>query len=172
MSSPPIPLSPAPVTRRTAEVRVHDSVMRYHRTGHGRPVLILLPNGEAGLDQLWPGLLDLLAARFRVIVPEVEATGGDVARWLGAFLEGLGVTDAGIIATDSFCMPCLELALRDADQVTRVVLVPGGSASETGLGGTLGTRPGGAGVPLLVVRRDLPTEEALAMVSRFLGIEG
>ena len=153
-----------------AEVRAHDHVMRYRRSGIGRVVLVL--RSDDGPEALWPELADALAARFRLIVPEVPAADPDVAAWLTDFLEGLGMGGVAVVATDQLCIPALELALLDSDQVTRVVLVPGGRAEETGLDGSLATTTRTASVPLLVVRRGLSAPEALPLVTRFLAGDG
>jgi hypothetical protein len=142
--------------------------MRYRRSGSGRAVLVLCAGCA---EPLWPELAGALAARFRLIVPEVPR-GADVAAWLAHFLEGLGAAGVTVVAADGFCLPALELALLGADQVARVVLVPGredgdGEAALDGvLGVALGTSAGA--VPLLVVRRGLPAGEALPAVTRFL----
>ncbi len=149
-----------------AEVRAHDHVMRYRRSGAGRAVLVLR-SGD-GPEPLWPELVDALAARFRLIVPELPSAGADVAAWLTDFLEGLGTPGVAVVAADPFCIPALELALLDTDQVARMVLVPGGQVEETGLDGALATTARGASVPLLVVRRGLPAGEALLLVTCFL----
>jgi hypothetical protein len=95
-----------------AEVRAHGRVMRYRRLGAGPPLLLL---GRA--DDV-----EGLAARFRVIVPEMPATGEDVGAWLAAFLEGLGMTGITVVAAEPFHSAARELALADPDLVTRVVL--------------------------------------------------
>jgi pimeloyl-ACP methyl ester carboxylesterase len=117
---------------------------------------------------LWPELDESLAESFRVITPEVPATGADVAHWLSGFLEGVGLERVALVATDGFCLPALELALLGADHVERLVLVPAGHAGETGLDGTLATSLAGVAVPLLVVRRGLSSEEALPLLMQFL----
>jgi pimeloyl-ACP methyl ester carboxylesterase len=149
-----------------AEVRARDQVMRYRRAGAGRPVVVLRPPGDT--PPLWPELDESLAASFRVITPEVPANGADVARWLGDFLEGVGLDRVTLVAADDFCLPALERVLLCADQVERLVLVPAGYADETGLDGTLGTALAGVAVPLLVVRRGLPASEALPLLLHFL----
>jgi hypothetical protein len=73
-----------------------------------------------------------------------------------------------VVAADPFCIPALELALLDADQVARVVLVPGGEAGETGLDGALATTTRASSISLLVVRRGLSASDALPIVTRFL----
>ena len=159
-----------------AEVRARDHVMRYRRTGAGRAVLVLCAGGAAEGDStpLWPELPGELAAHFRVLVPEVPAAAtaeGDVAVWLVDFLDGLGAAGVAVVATERFCVAALELALLDADRVARVVLVPGGRAEETGLDGALATPSRGDDIPILVVRRGLPADEALPLVTHFLAGE-
>jgi pimeloyl-ACP methyl ester carboxylesterase len=153
-----------------AEVRAHDHVMRYRRSGAGQALLLLSP-AESG-DALWPELADALATGFRVIRPEIPDDGADVAAWLADFLEGLGVARVAVLACDGFCLPALELALLGADQVARLALVPGGRAGDTGLDGALAARAPGAAVPLLVARRGLPAAEALPLVRHFLAGHG
>ena len=149
-----------------AEVRAHDQVMRYRRAGAGRPLVIL--RGANDSDAFWPELDQALVARYRVVIPELPADCDDVAAWMGDFLEGVGLDRAVLVAGESCCLSALELALLNADQVERLVLVPAGTAGETGLDGTLGTAFAGVAVPLLVVRRGLAAAEALPLLERFL----
>jgi hypothetical protein len=159
MLNPPVPAT-------LAEVRAHDQVMRYRRAGAGRPVVVLRSAHDAA--PLWPELDESLAEFFRVITPEVPDTGANVARWLGDFLEGVGLERVSLVATDGFCLPALELALLSGDQVGRLALVPAGHADDTGLDGTLATPLAGVAVPLLVVRRALPASEALPLLLHFM----
>ncbi|HET7459500.1 MAG TPA: hypothetical protein VFJ74_17750 [Gemmatimonadaceae bacterium] len=176
MPNPPSPAAAAAALRPSepwAEVRARDHVMRYRRAGAGRAVVVLHPAHTASDGAaLWPGTADaLVAARFRVIVPELLPTttdAGDVAVWLLDFLDGLGAEGVAVVATEPLCVAALELALLDADRVSRVVLVPGGRADETGLDGALATSTRASSVPLLVVRRGLPAADALPLVTRFL----
>lgn len=147
-----------------AEVRAHDQVMRYRRAGAGRPLVVL----RGGPESLWPELEADLASRFRVITPELSADCGDVAAWARDFLEGVGLDRVMLLAADPCCVAALELALLNAYQVERLVLVPSGAAGETGLDGTLATTLAGATVPLLVVRRGLAAADALPLLRNFL----
>ena len=160
----------APSHPTWAEVRSHDSVMRYQRSGAGPSVVVLQPRD--GSSPLWPGLTNALAAAFRVIEPEAPANEPDVARWLADFLEGLGLSGVAVVAAESFCIPTLELALLGTDQVGRAVLVPNGHAGETGLDGSLATSMSDGTVALLVVRRGLGGAEAVPLVARFLAGTG
>ena len=169
MPNPPTAHRPPPPAT-WAEVRAHDHVMRYRRSGVGGAVLVLVSPDRP--DSLWPELTEALAARFRVIVPELDAAGASAAVWLADFLEGLGVARVAVVAADAYCIPALELALLDADQLARVVLVPGGDAARaSALDGALGASPPQAAVPLLVVRRGLAAAEALPLVTGFLAGE-
>lgn len=163
LSAPPFPAD------TWAEVRTRDRVMRYRRSGTGASVVLLQAAGEP--DALWPELGDELASRFRLIVPDPPGAGTDVAGWLADFLEGLGLTGIAVIASSAFCIPALELALLGAGQVRRIVLVPDGSAAETGLGGTLETTARDV-AELLVVRRGSPSDDAVVLIGRFLAAEG
>jgi hypothetical protein len=149
-----------------AECRAHDSVMRYRRSGVGPAVLLLRAEHEP--SPLWPELDHVLASNFRVILPAVSGSDMNIAACLGDFLEGIGVSGVAVIAAEPFCMPALELALRDVDQVSRVVLIPHGSADDAGLDGVLSTTARVGPVPLLVVRRDSPAAEALPLITRYL----
>jgi pimeloyl-ACP methyl ester carboxylesterase len=153
-----------------AEVRAHDQVMRYHRAGVGRPLVLL--RSAADPDALWPELEEQLVAHFRVLTPELPPDCEDVAAWVKGFLEGVGLDRVVIVAADPCCLSALELALLGAQQIERLVLVPGGLAGETGLDGTLATTYAGVPVPLLVVRRGTPAAEALPLFRQFLGLEG
>ena len=153
-----------------AEVRAHDQVMRYHRAGAGRPMVVLRRAGEA--DALWPELDAELVSRYRVFTPELPADCADVAAWVGDFLEGLGLDRVVVVSAESCCLSALELALFNVSVVERLVLVPAGAVSETGLDGTLATTLAGVTVPLLVVRRGLAATVALPLLRNFLEHDG
>jgi pimeloyl-ACP methyl ester carboxylesterase len=155
-----------PSTTAFAEVRAHDQVMRYRRAGAGRPLLVL--RSALDPDSLWPELEASLTGAFRVLTPEVPAGCGDVASWLGGFMEGVGLDRVALLAADGCCLSALELALLGSDRVERLVLVPAGNAGETGLDGTLATSLDGIAIPLLVVRRGLPADEAIPLLTQFL----
>src|SRR5262245_12305669 len=100
-----------------SEVRARDSVTRYRRSGVGQCVLLL---DGAGGASLWPELLHVLGANFRLIVPELlPGTEGQAAE-LTEFLEGLGTTSVTVIAASDYSVPALDLVLRGIDQVTRL----------------------------------------------------
>jgi pimeloyl-ACP methyl ester carboxylesterase len=153
-------------TGTLAEVRAHDQVMRYHRAGAGRPIVLL--RAAEGRESIWPELDAQLVARYRVFTPELPPDCGDVAGWMKDFLEGVGLDRVLLVAADPCCLAALELALLGPEQIERLVLVPEGRAGETGLDGTLATTLAGVTVPLLVVRRGLPAAEALPLLRQFL----
>lgn len=78
-----------------AEVRAHDRVMRYRRSGVGRAVLVLRSPEDP--EPLWPELLEALGAGYRLIVPDPPPGDADVAGWLAGFLEGLGASNVRIL---------------------------------------------------------------------------
>jgi pimeloyl-ACP methyl ester carboxylesterase len=153
-----------------AEVRAHDQVMRYRRAGAGRPLVVL--RGVDDADALWPELDAELVSRFRVVTPALPADCADVAAWVTDFLEGLGLDRVAVLAAEPCCLSALELALLNAGQVERLVLVPAGAVGENGLDGTLATTLAGVSVPLIVVRRGLPADVALPLLRQFLSLDG
>ena len=158
------PLETDSSTETLAEVRAHDRVMRYRRAGAGRPLIIL--RGSA--DALWPELDAHLVTRHRVVTPALPPDCADLAAWVGGFLEGVGLERVTLIATDPCCLAALELALLDGQRIERLVLVPSGTAAETGLDGALATSLAGVSVPLLVVRRGLGAPDAMRLLRDFL----
>jgi hypothetical protein len=149
-----------------AEVRANDRVMRYRRGGTGRTSVILLATGRPLPP--WPELFQALGSRFRVILPEPPEGDADIADWLADFLEGLGMSNVGLVAADRFCIPILELTLLGLDQVARIALLPHGGGEEHGAGGALEAATGQALVPLIIVRDGQPVEEIVRRVTRFL----
>ena len=143
-----------------------ERVTRYLRRGAGHPVLLLREQGDE--SPLWPALVDALAAHHRVIVPETPD--GDVGwgAWIRGFIDGVGCLPVTLIAGGEFCLPALELALLDTGRLARLVLVPCGGAEETGLTGALATQPRARALPVLVVRRESPVAEALALIEGFI----
>ncbi len=158
--------APSPTIESWAEVRAHDQVMRYRRSGTGRPVLV--HHSPEGPDSLWPELLTTLGNGYRLIVPEPPAPDVDVTAWLTSFLEGLGTTSVRIVAADRFCIPALELALLEAVGITRMVLVATGPVAPDAPRGFLRSAIGRASASILVVRRGQPAEDGVAAITEFL----
>lgn len=158
----------APITERTAEVRVADLVTRYVRRGAGRPVVVLRASDDA--DALWPELLDAIAAHCRVLIPDAPATDASFADWLRAFLDGVGHPTVMLIATRRYCVSALELALLDPERVAALVLVPRGRSDEPGLTGVLGASVRQT-LPVLVVHRETPAADAVRLVEALISRE-
>jgi pimeloyl-ACP methyl ester carboxylesterase len=156
-----------------AQVRAADHVTRYTRCGSGHPVLLLYPIepdvAEAECAAIWADLVDRLAQHRRVIVPEIPTTGSRFATWLRGFIDGIGLPALTLVAAGPACMPALEFVLTDPERVERLVLIPVGGAEETGLVAVLTPVVGAAAIPMMVVRRDQPAGDAVAVVERFLG---
>lgn len=149
-----------------AEVRAHDRVVRYRRSGAGPAVLLVQPHSS--LAPLWPEFLALIGEGSRLIVPEPPANESEVEAWLGALLEGLGMRCMTVVATDAFCIAALERAMLSPEQVARMILITSGRGSESAVDGKLAMPAQCADVPFLVLRRDRPASEILPMVETFL----
>lgn len=106
-----------------AEVRTQSRVIRYRRTGTGRPLLVL--GAPRSPDPLWEAVLGAFGA-FRRVEPEPPADEADPAAWIADFLEGIGATEVTVLAGGRFGAAALELTSADAQQVSRVVVVAGG----------------------------------------------
>ena len=143
-----------------------ERVTRYVRRGGGHPVLLLRAHGDA--SPLWPALVEALAAHHRVIVPETPDGDAGWGAWLRGFIDGVSSLPVTLIAAGDHCLPALELALLDTGRLARLILVPCGGAEETGLTGALSTQPRPRALPVLVVRREAPPGEAVALVERFV----
>jgi hypothetical protein len=164
MSNSPIPFRSHALAEALAEVRTHDQVLRYSRVGVGRRHALVLARDDRGA--LWPTLMESLPRHARVLTPMIRAASGELSAWLGDFLEGVGVEHVVLLAVEELCLPALEFALAHPEQVDRMLLVVAGRSAASALDGALTSM--GARIPLLVVRRGLPDDEALAMVMRFL----
>ncbi len=151
-----------------AEVRVGTARTRYLRLGSGPPLLALF--GAAERD-LWPDIVGLLSAHFKVIAPEPpeppdRAETRDVDQrslrvWTGAFLDGLGLQSTSVIASRDVGVAALWFALREPERVERLVLVHREGASPLGDDPALTDRLSRAGFPLLVVGVPEPAGAAL-----------
>jgi pimeloyl-ACP methyl ester carboxylesterase len=149
-----------------AQVRSADFTTRYIRVGAGQPVVIV--DSTMSPSSLWPDLLGRLAEGRRVIVPEVHAAGDRFVGWLRSFLDGMGLPPVTLVATGELCVPALEFALLEPERIQRLVLVPSGNAEETGLASVMTPSLGSTSVSMLVVRRDCPAVDAVALIERFL----
>ena len=62
--------------------------------------MVLLLQPASAIAPLWPELLDRIATGTRLVVPEPPATEMEVEDWLSALLEGLGMRNTTIVATE------------------------------------------------------------------------
>lgn len=156
-----------------AEIRTREQVIRYRRVGAGQPVLVL-----AEQQEICPTVVRALteAGAVRLIMPELPLEAVHVAGWAADFLEGIGATNVGLLATNSFAGPAIELAMLGAEQIARMVLV----AEEAGRFGrwcegwqqaALERGGGRVRVPLLLVHKGLPLNEVGPLVRRFFDAE-
>ncbi len=148
-----------------AEVRAHDQVVRYRRSGSGRSVLLLCPDAVTGT--LWAELVEALDRDFRVLVPLLPPD-AQLIRGLTGFLEGMGTSRVAIVATDALCFAALELALLDRERVARAVLVPAEEGGLAGLEAVLGRTGRDLPLPLLLVPRSTVAAIAVARIVAFL----
>lgn len=149
-----------------AEVRAHDLIVRYRRSGTGRSVLLLCP--ATAVSSLWPELTEALDRDFRVLAPVVPPD-AQVVRGLIGFLDGLGTSRVAVVATDALCVPALELALLDPERIARAVLLPCEAGGRARLDAALTTTAHDLSVPLLVVPRGTAAANAVARIGAFLG---
>jgi len=166
-----------------AQVRAADQVTRYLRSGAGVPVLVLDVATSAGheLDGatdvpapdvgVWPELLTELPNHSRLILPEIPTDGPRFTSWLRGFIDGIGLAPVTLIASGPICVSAMEFTLSDPERVQRLVLVPAGQADETWLSGVVRPTTSIAYVPMLVVRRNHPVDDACAVIRRFVGGE-
>ena len=156
-----------------AEIRTREQVIRYRRVGAGHPVLVL-----AEQQEICPNVVRALteAGAVRLIMPELPAEAVHVAGWAADFLEGIGATSVGLLATPLFAAAAIELAMLGAVQISRVVLV----AEESGRYGRwcegwqraeLDCVDHGVRVPLLLVHKGLSMDEIGPLVRRFFDAE-
>ncbi len=156
-----------------AEIRTREEIIRYRRVGTGHPVLVL-----AEQQEICPTVVSALttAGAVRLIMPELPTEAVHVTGWAADFLEGIGATSVGLLATPSCAGAAIELAMLGAVQISRVVLV----AEESGLYGrwcegwqqaSFECTDRDVRVPLLLVHKGLPMDEVGPLVRRFFDAE-
>jgi len=139
-----------------AEVRVGEHAIRYVRSGSGPCVMLLGAADEA--NPLWAPLVDALASRHRIVIPQPPADSVDASAWLRCFAEGLGLSSSVLITGPTLAGAALNLA--NADDITvRKVVVIGDDHSPSGT----------ASSHTLWIEPDCPVSEALRRVHAFLG---
>ena len=158
-----------PLVSSSAEVRAHDRIVRYRRSGKAGPALLLLAADHS--TDLWQELPRVLAERFRLVIPDLPASPPDVAPALRCLLDGLGSVGVPIIAAGRYCDAALELALERNEAVGRVVLIPEPSLDD-GWGQPPASSPDGASpaipIPVHVLPRALAADEAMDRILAYL----
>lgn len=119
-----------PVEQHTARAgAVHTS---YLVAGSGPPVLLLHGGGGSAIG--WYPAFAPLAVRYRVIAPDMVGHGLSdkpsarydrpyLRAWLEAFLDGLGIERASIVAHSTGGAVALQLALDSPERLDKLVLV-------------------------------------------------
>lgn len=151
-------------TDGVAEVRAHDQVVRYRRSGSGAAVLLLDTHAE-----LWPEFPAALAQHFHLIVPDLPGDPAGAPGVLSCLLDGLGRFDVSLVASGRWCDAAIALALGRNEFVGRVVLVPEPEGPWTDLPAAEQRADVAGTVPLFVIPRRVPVAEALDRTVRFLG---
>ncbi|MFJ7999415.1 alpha/beta fold hydrolase [Streptomyces sp. NPDC096310] len=100
--------------------------------GEGPAVLLL--HGFPHTWQLWTGIMDGLAGRYRLIAPDLRGTGasthapdgydaGTLATDAEALLDALGVSSAAVVGIDAGTPPAFLLAMRRPGLVRQLVVM-------------------------------------------------
>jgi pimeloyl-ACP methyl ester carboxylesterase len=108
---------------------------RYLTAGKGPPLVLLHGVGDNALDWWW--VMPALARRHRVYAPDLPGSGGSTkppadyspaffTRFIGAFLNALGVDRAAVIGSSLGGLVGLRLALSEPERVTALGLVSSG----------------------------------------------
>jgi pimeloyl-ACP methyl ester carboxylesterase len=116
-----------------AEVRLPQGIVRYREAGSG-PVIVFV-HGYLVDGQLWDGVVDALADRYRCIAPNwpmgaqkvamepnADLTPPGVADIIESFLDALDLEDVTLVGNDSGGAMCQVLVARRPARVGRLVL--------------------------------------------------
>jgi hypothetical protein len=113
--------SPPPSTRVVqACVVVGSSDTRYRCAGRGEPVVLLMQDAAAGT-----ALLAGLPRNLRGIAPDATPLlpSVDFDRWLGEFLDALGVTRTTLVSDAAFAAAAHDFATHDPERVTGLLVI-------------------------------------------------
>ncbi|MEW2517150.1 alpha/beta fold hydrolase [Actinacidiphila alni] len=130
-TSAPAPAPPAPDVE-LRRVDVNGVTLNVALAGAGPAVLLL--HGFPHTWRLWSDVLPDLAARHRVIAPDLRGFGdstrasdgydaGTLAADAAALLDALGETSASVVGIDAGAPPAFLLAMRRPGRVRRLVLM-------------------------------------------------
>ena len=125
--------APPPATEADmATVTVDEGFAEYLEVGTGPVVVLLHGDGETARDWRWVAPA-LAAAGHRVIAPSLPGHGAtaesssyameDLARWVGRFLDALGISRATVGGNSIGGLIPVHLALQDPGRVSRLVLI-------------------------------------------------
>ncbi len=115
------------------EIEVEGLPTRYLMAGEGLPLLLLHGVGDNALD--WQWVMPTLARHHRVYAPDLPGSGGSskppaqryspafFERFVGAFLDALGVDRAAIVGNSLGGLAGLRFALAEPERVAALVLV-------------------------------------------------
>ncbi|MBB4683300.1 alpha/beta fold hydrolase [Amycolatopsis jiangsuensis] len=124
--------APVPPPVELRKVTVGDARLNVAIAGTG-PAVVLL-HGFPHTWQLWSAVLGPLAARYRVLAPDLRGLGasspgeagfdaGTIATDLGGLLDALSEPDAAVVAIDLAVPGALLFALRQPERIRRLVLM-------------------------------------------------
>ncbi len=145
---------------------------RYHRAGHGAPVLLLAdsPFPGASIDRLFEGL----AGSFRVIRPEVPETqpGARADRsappvgstWIRELIDGLGLVSCALVAEGRLSHPATWLAFSDTPRVSHLALLVADLLDPADSATSHSDLLAGSGRPVLLFRSDPDLERLVAFL--------
>ncbi|HTT93186.1 MAG TPA: alpha/beta hydrolase [Solirubrobacterales bacterium] len=116
-----------------AEIRLPQGTIRYREAGSG-PAIVFV-HGYLVDGQLWDGVVDALADRYRCLAPhwplgahpvamapDADLSPPGIATIVEAFLEALDLTDVTLVGNDSGGAICQVLVARRPARVARLVL--------------------------------------------------
>jgi pimeloyl-ACP methyl ester carboxylesterase len=114
------------------EIEVQGLPTRYLTAGGGLPLLLLHGVGDNAFDWRW--VIPTLALDHRVYAPDLPGSGGNakpvadyspafLTRFVGAFLDAVGVDHAAVVGNSLGGLVGLRLALSEPERVTALGLV-------------------------------------------------
>lgn len=123
---------PVTTAHRLRPISTNGVQLNVALAGEGPAVLLL--HGFPHTWQLWSGIMDRLAGRYRVIAPDLRGLGassravegydaGTLAADLEGLLDALGEPSAAVVGIDAGTAPAVLLALRRPGLVRRLVVM-------------------------------------------------
>jgi hypothetical protein len=105
---------------------VGEHVTRYVRRGSGSPVIVVGANVNS--NTIWAPLVEALANRHRLFIPQIPPSEPDLTTWLRSFIDGIGACSAALIAGGAAQVPARALAAADEFTIDKLVLIPDGES--------------------------------------------